>query len=865
MAEADISIPSPSVFLRKSPPPIASAAPPIDDQPRASKFARKAGTAPKKATFQKSGSSTTGEVKQKQSKSRNGCVTCKAKRLKCDEEKPTCQQCAKRKVECGGYRKDFKWRPFEETNVKLVVDRQKRPSPPRQVSGLKSQNASPPPELEEAVALPIQTRPSLPSHARTCSVEGTSVKLADLHLPAEQGSGPPSRDEQLSPIAEVARTPTPANRPLSPLSLESKSVPISGISTQIAQAREQGTLPTTPTAGTLGPFLGASPTLTDLLHPFTPRTLGTQADYISFSMPEDFQLPLSPLLGQNSIFDDISDQQEPPGDATALSRSAEEVQLIWQNRYTTPPPSRSSDTTVDTRLRTWGGADSYLYDQPYLPEDSMEMLSIRFDKLTCGILSVMDGPNENPWRTLMWPLAQDSPALLHALLAMTAFHSASDVPSLRVVGHEHKDKSFVYIQEGIRDRSMTDQKAIATALALGFTESWDQHTATGNSHIKGAQVLVKRTLAEHQTNPLTGVELARLKFLVNAWVYMDVIARLTSVDSDYSNDFDNTFLFSSEPPDLVMGAPFAPPGFGIDFGIGIDARIDPLMGCSNTLFPLIGRVANLVKRICRSTTTSPSIIAIANELKSALEMWQPPSFIEPPEDSTSPVQHSIQTAEAYRWATLLHLHRAVPELPSPTAEELSQKSLSYLATVPLTSRTTVVHLYPLFIAGCEAAEPEDREFVRGRWAAISARKRTGAADKAAIVTEEVWRRKDAYRVQSPSSRNRLVETAQLSPVRRHGEPLKRTRGGFEEADPGRKGMVYTWVEGFDDEGGGSPPGGLGRVAKNGFPPRPRYVQNIGGMEPAYTVRGHLHWVGVCWDWGWESKFTVLVVVEVVLG
>lgn len=44
-----------------------------------------------------------------------GCLTCKAKRLKCDEVKPTCQQCQKRNVPCGGYKKDFKWRAFEET------------------------------------------------------------------------------------------------------------------------------------------------------------------------------------------------------------------------------------------------------------------------------------------------------------------------------------------------------------------------------------------------------------------------------------------------------------------------------------------------------------------------------------------------------------------------------------------------------------------------------------------------------------------------------------------------------------------------------------------------------------------------------
>jgi hypothetical protein len=57
----------------------------------------------------------------------------------------------------------------------------------------------------------------------------------------------------------------------------------------------------------------------------------------------------------------------------------------------------------------------------------------------------MDGPNENPWRNLVWPLAQQSPALYHAITAMTAFHSAGDVPQLRVVGHEHKAASIRFI------------------------------------------------------------------------------------------------------------------------------------------------------------------------------------------------------------------------------------------------------------------------------------------------------------------------------------------------------------------------------------------------------------------------------------
>ena len=59
---------------------------------------------------------TSSTPKPKQSKSRNGCITCKGKRLKCDESKPSCEQCRKRNVSCGGYNKSFKWRSFEEAS-----------------------------------------------------------------------------------------------------------------------------------------------------------------------------------------------------------------------------------------------------------------------------------------------------------------------------------------------------------------------------------------------------------------------------------------------------------------------------------------------------------------------------------------------------------------------------------------------------------------------------------------------------------------------------------------------------------------------------------------------------------------------------
>jgi len=116
------------------------------------------------------------------------------------------------------------------------------------------------------------------------------------------------------------------------------------------------------------------------------------------------------------------------------------------------------------------------------------------------------------------------------------------------------------------------------------------------------------------------------------------------------------------------------------------------------------------------------------------------------------------------------------------------------------------------------------------------------------VTEEVWRRREVYEAQ-PSLNRRLVATAELHPVRPRGQPSVRTpAGSMRPGDPGRTGMVFSCVEDDKDikpvEERGDPRTRAPEI-RNGRDPRPCV------MDPAYTVRGHLHWIGVMWDWGWE--------------
>lgn len=766
-----------------------------------------------------------------------GCVTCKAKRLKCGEEKPGCQNCAKRKVPCGGYKKTFQWRDYGKPDVKTNVERQNKPaSPTRHMSASSSKVTTP---SSEFPPIPLsldhqrsQSRDQIATNPNQADDDENGFSQQHATPSPSLPKDSTKRDSALTMPPEQLPDPAPPpeNVDQSPQEFASVSFDPQAVFTFRSRSLSPGRS-------------GSTPTLTEFLLADHPLDSGFSQDFVPFSMPEDMQLPLwsaggnDSLLGNGALVDEDMDFIEP-------NQSMNSQVSAWPSRISSPSSSQASGSPGMVLM----GANNMalnLYTQPDFPIGSMEHLSMLFDRETCGILSIMDGPTENPWRSVVWPMAQSSPALLYAVLAMTAYHNSQQYRSLKRVGHEHKQTSMRNIQEGIRENSMSDQTALATALALSFAESWDRHIESGNAHIKGAQALVKRALEDHRMNPCTGIELKSLKFLSNAWVYMDVIARLTCVDNDDSTDFDIGAFSAPDAPELFTGNRGArKDGFGINFGMPIDTSLDPVMGCAGTLFPYIGRVANLIRKVCRSLNNSPGIVSLARDLKTSLDDWDPPEEIDRPEDLSTKTQHAVQTAEAYRLATLLHLHSAVPELPSSSSTDLARKVLATLATIPMSSRTVVVQMYPLLAAGCEAHEPDDRQWVRERWHAMGERMRIGVVDKCLAVTEEVWRRRDIYE-SKPINNRKLVKTEELLAAIRNGSSRSPTDS---PSDSGVLGVIYSWVE-TDSE-----PKGMTPLKDINGPEAARFKKDVADrvkVDPAYSVRGHLHWVGVCHEWNFE--------------
>lgn len=496
-------------------------------------------------------------------------------------------------------------------------------------------------------------------------------------------------------------------------------------------------------------------------------------------------------------------------------------------RLPSPPISESSSGSDESQL-------DLIARHLHFDQNSSELLMSRFDRDTCGILSVKDGQSENPWRTMIWPLARssDSPALYHAIHAMTAFHASKRTPSLQVEGMSHMQRSLHHLRNGIQNMSMCTETALATTLALAFSVSWDQHTLTGSEHLRGASALVDNAIVKYKQSGLHGAEIERLRFLCNTWIYMDVLSRLTTMDGSASSDYENIITPLQGPAN-------------------VSHEVDPLMGCATTLFPLIGRVANLVREVWRSSTNSVKIISTATDLKEAIKRWAPPTSVEAPEDPDCAIYHSLETAEAYRWATLLYLHQAVPETPSCTSADLALRVLKHLANVPSTSRASIVHIYPLLAAGCEFVDEENRAWVADRWSHMMQRMLIGNIDRCWEVTKEVWRRRDAKMQQEEEQRARLQAMSQRStgfmvPI----GLLKQKNTNSSSSSGGGDGPTSD-----NNESEARKRKLCCDPQDSSLPERQRTasVDTVEKMDPEKTVKGRLHWLGVMKDWRWEGR------------
>ncbi|CAI5756790.1 unnamed protein product [Candida verbasci] len=702
----------------------------------------------------------------KRTKSRNGCLTCKKKRLKCDETKPSCLNCMRKNIECGGYSINFKWKSFNNESPK--IDNKK---------------------LDKYLEL------------ASFQVTGKSIsQISKENDLIKQGFNPESRansfngednnDKQPLVVRSYNETITTKNHDLNSLAEAAVKVSESPVPVSV-------------------PVPVPVPVPSPVPSPSISQSIPSPSPFYeektkSVKHNSDFDINLTPSL---SAILNFAFNHEVIGEIPSVETMMSPLTMLNQPQIIQQSPQESNELSIPTNSKL----------------SEHEQILKLYSEFTSSIMSIKNGPYENPWRNMILPIAGNYSCLFDSIASMTLFHMAgsngilsSTTQELRSKGYNYMKKCILELATGLskmennNDYSLPADIALATCLNLANCESWDTHTLSGIAHLKGAKSMINKILkilrdqqdiirqnrCENENNPVTlniikqdfqsklvlvsnfeyqEIHKSSIKshqlfipesiqFLFNQWIYFEVLAQMTTSDNfddkgidlvatittmlqNKANEETTTTTSSSDISDLSIDSKFMSNDF------------DPLLGCGQSLFSILGKVANLVRKIRKTKHESQSkkrtplnIITLACELKQQLTVWKPSVSNESIEDEQSPKESSwdlsscISTAEAYKFAALLYLHQAVPEIPSLSSHTLAEKIFILLASIPKCSNLSIVHIFPLLVSSCEAEGGEEREWCESRWQALSEKMWLGNIDRAFEVVKEVWKRKDKMNI-----------------------------------------------------------------------------------------------------------------------
>lgn len=752
-------------------------------------------------------------VKKGQTKSRNGCITCKQRRTKCDETKPTCLKCAKKNIECGGYPSSYRW---------------VNPEFPPAVPSKRRQSLSVLPKMTPR-SNENQFKAALESAA--VSVVGKSLK----DLEAEKSHRQPAvkklrRSWSLSDVDndEDANQEKPHNSLVEFRSRIKSDCPPSRTIPEEPSSELQS-LPMVPSSSDQMSSVLSESVVGDDSSPSVGET--------PFNKESMADLNLTPSLSalMHQIFDPSVEKPslgEPYSDPSFSPLELNVPQMDELSSMKSESISKHPDSFRQNTGLT-------LSDQSLTHTSEQEHILGLYANHTSGILSIKCGQNENPWNILYVPLAREYGFVFNSIASMTLFHLAGNakVPSergnLRSKGCFYMKKCILELAAGLKSveedadqSSLPPDVALMTCLNLAISESWDTHTSSGIAHLKGARSLIHKVLSvikdymgrrealpaaspadaqirkklklvddhdwqhieegcvslrENNNQQPDFIVPKNLQLIFNKWIYLHVLSQMTVQSGQDERGIDLVATITSiihsthkkkikQEQDLMLEKKDSPThsetelnssgnfgGFFEDFNCSFlnSDLIDPLLGCAQSLFLIMGKVASLIsqvrkekERLPKTVRNSLKNIGKASELRQKLLAWKPEVATSGFAGHTGvggeswDVHSCITTAEAYRTATLLYLHQAVPEIPLLPSHQLAEKIFVLLATVPTSSNLHIIHIFPLLVSSCEAMPGEERRWCESRWAFLSERLWIGNVDRAFEVVKEVWRRKD---------------------------------------------------------------------------------------------------------------------------
>ncbi|KAG9675575.1 hypothetical protein KCU99_g4538, partial [Aureobasidium melanogenum] len=405
---------------------------------------------------------------------------------------------------------------------------------------------------------------------------------------------------------------------------------------------------------------------------------------------DSFLLPEDSTLADTILLDDLDFE---PADET-IER---DVSLLPFQHYSPPtlPPSLSQYPL----LCPSESPNAYFFLHHYITHTSLTLFPLMAPSIHQQVLTV----------------AAQTPHLLSAALAL----SCDQVRRLRGNDSiELQNRASFFLRKAITGlrKAMNDPteaptfSTICTVLFLCTNEVMAGNTMAMRTHLNGAEHLLSLALGKSRHEAVTDLDDKKL-FLVRWFAVVDIFASIMSLDKTTSSDGQ----FWS------IGAPS---------GTSSPQYIDEFVGFSLELMPVLARIGRMARLQRRRKSLGSSLGSGYAEMADDLDMLLADNillteqqlsllFTRASSPSLSHTQDPVLVDEAvyvhqmFVHAALLHLYRRVQELPEldPKPAVALASMLDLLGRLRPESPANVLILWPLFTAGCEAEDPELRDYI----------------------------------------------------------------------------------------------------------------------------------------------------------
>lgn len=326
--------------------------------------------------------------------------------------------------------------------------------------------------------------------------------------------------------------------------------------------------------------------------------------------------------------------------------------------------------------------------------------------------------DSNPFKEILLPMATQHRGLMHSLMCLSGSHlSARDPePRFKERKHYHFDRAITDLRDSINAAPLAEDAQepsllvedpiIASTLALCLNTICEGETSGEyRSHMDAARYLLLNQKPKNEKFR---------QFIIEFFQYHDVSNSLTSLDRRPVQLTGDLRL-----PDFIP-----------------HAQAGTFLGIFDGLFNYISEITRLRDRIRvrHSEGYEPAvdyqILSEAVTIDSALRIWEP---------SYTPETPNWYASQLYRQSTWVYLYRTIrPSRPSDKISQVVDDALKYLDLLPQDAGAYSIMLMPLFLIGCSAFLPRQRDRIKKGFDAMKEYSSLRNIEPALRVVERVW-------------------------------------------------------------------------------------------------------------------------------